>query len=84
MSYDFRLNIIKNLLPEKPVEYSPTVLTHFVSHCSPSAKGKTLRKRCKNCYQKGLRKDTICECKVCKAGFCLEPCFEEFHRNLTS
>jgi hypothetical protein len=76
--YDFRLNIIKNLLPEKPVEFSPTVLTHFVSHCPPSAKGKTLRKRCKNCYQKGLRKDTIYECKVCKAGFCLDPVSKNF------
>jgi hypothetical protein len=46
MSHDVRLIIIKNLLPEKPVENSPPVLTYFVSHSPCSAKG-LLRKRCK-------------------------------------
>jgi hypothetical protein len=82
MSYNFRLIIIKNLLPEKPVENSPAVLTHFVSHYPPSAKGKTLRKRCKNCYKKRLRKDTIYKCKICKASWFLLRI--QFRRNLTN
>lgn len=79
--YDFRLEIIRVLLPEemhKKVQHK--VLNHFVSHCERSATtGKTLRRKCKLCTSKGIRKETAYFCKDCNVGFCLEPCFKEYH-----
>lgn len=82
--YDFRLEIIKELLPEDmQKKTSHKIMTHYLSHCDQSPKTKkTLRKKCKLCNEKGFRKDTPYECKSCGSGFCLDPCFREFHENL--
>lgn len=80
--YDFRLEVIRNLLPEG-MQKKPEnkILIHFISRCPTGAGRKTQRRRCKNCSLQGKRKDTPYECKSCNAGFCLEGCFEQFHAN---
>lgn len=82
--YDYRLEIIKNLLPEGMQKNKNITPLHFVSHCPKKTGnvGKTLRKRCKYCSSQGKRQDTVYECKSCGLGFCLEPCFQLYHSNL--
>lgn len=42
----------------------------------------SMYKRCKYCYSKGIRKDTIYFCAECQdqPGLCLEGCFQDFHK----
>ncbi|KAK5648157.1 hypothetical protein RI129_003049 [Pyrocoelia pectoralis] len=79
--YDFRLQIIAALLPEKPKE-TVNFPTHLLTQCPKDGKGKILRKRCASCSQRGVRKDTSLMCRICKVGLCLEPCFELYHQNM--
>lgn len=86
--YDFRLAVIKRLLSEQPPKqlHSERTLPKTAEHCPEKyavVGGKQLRKRCKVCYSKKIRKDTPYCCPVCpdSPGLCLGDCFREYHRN---
>lgn len=88
MSYlDFRHSIVEVPLPE-PAEKNdvPIVINanHLPSKCEVAESGRKLRKRCRWCSQRGIRKDSQYYCAKCpeKPGLCLELCFEQFHENL--
>ncbi|XP_063932857.1 piggyBac transposable element-derived protein 4-like isoform X2 [Zophobas morio] len=84
--YDFRLNIIENLVggtkQEKPKKAVPEGV-HLPASLpkAEATKGRVQRKDCKVCYQNKIRKQTNFYCPKCKdkPGLCLEPCFRIFH-----
>lgn len=84
--YDFRLKVLEKLLPDKmdePREHERKNPEHLPSKIPNSnEQGKTLRKRCRICTKKKIRKDSIYHCAVCpeKPGLCLGECFRRFHQ----
>lgn len=83
--YDYRLVIIRRLLSSKqlvPRQLSPRSAQHFPINCQRGPQGKILRKKCRACKSRGIRKDTCYQCNACpeKPGLCLEPCFRDFHK----
>lgn len=81
--YDFRLAVIEKLLPEK--EHTAEDKKHYPTKVEGKNKsGKTMRKKCKVCYQNKIRRDTVYCCNSCpeKPGLCIDGCFEKFHKNL--
>ena len=76
--------IIENLLPEgedKPPQPRKT-MEHMPKKIeATNPKGKTLRKKCRICSQKKIRKDTVYYCSDCpeQPGLCLERCFKIYH-----
>ena len=52
---------------------------HFPELLPLSEKGRRKERRCKVCYEKGNRKQTIYFCPSCDIGLCPAPCFKEFH-----
>lgn len=88
--YDFRLSVIKELLPEQVPKSTPSTsrILHKISVISEKGKGtagsqRVKRKRCKLCSQKKIRKQTVYHCEHCdgKPGFCVA-CFTEYHETL--
>lgn len=92
--YDFRLDVIKNLLSSRSTpSIRPAIMnvSHTISKIEKKAKEikgsqeskRVSRKECKVCRQKKIRKQTVYECKTCPGnpGFCLE-CFETYHKNV--
>jgi len=43
-----------------------------------------LYKRCKICYDKGIRKDIIYYCEQCNGepGLCLEKCYDVYYKKI--
>lgn len=85
--YKFRLEILEKLLPavHLPLQEQLARPQHLPSKINTSnEQGKTLRKKCRNCSKKKIRKDTIYHCLRCseKPGLCLGRCFQEYHKNL--
>ncbi|KAJ8936868.1 hypothetical protein NQ314_012132 [Rhamnusium bicolor] len=89
--YDFRLSIVEDLLPadhalstapKKPPKL--TLLEHFPTKCLKNEQGRAMRRRCKSCWSKNIRKDTQYLCTTCPGspGLCLEPCFKEYHAHV--
>lgn len=80
--YEFRLDIIRKLLPHnaKP-ERLPVIPRKNIDHLPTKQNGKTLRKKCRMCKIMGNRKDTIYQCVDCPElpGLCLDPCFKSYH-----
>jgi hypothetical protein len=84
--HEFRLAIIEELLPENasrdvgPPKKNVTG-NHFIGRCEASEKGRTLRKKCRQCAKNKIRKDTIYYCKDCPdfPGLCLD-CFKPYHK----
>ncbi|KAK9875731.1 hypothetical protein WA026_009529 [Henosepilachna vigintioctopunctata] len=74
--FDFRLSVIKDLLPsmEEPVPVLGMPMGHILTK-RPIAPGRrhALRKKCKKCSREGRRTDTIYMCMACpdEAGYCL-------------
>ena len=52
---------------------------HFPELLPTSEKGQRKEQRCKVCYEKGNRKQTIYFCSSCDIGLCPAPCFKDFH-----
>lgn len=84
--YDFRLSVLENLLPDRTAELLRPPRQRTIEHIPTkidklSAKGKTLRKKCRVCAQNKKRKDTIYHCNSCpdKPGLCLGECFKIYH-----
>ncbi|XP_047103881.1 piggyBac transposable element-derived protein 4-like [Schistocerca piceifrons] len=73
---EFRLSIIRALLPRKQVERPVRNPQHVVVKRESNGKSKTPRKKCRSCASRGQRTDTIYECLDCpnKAGYCLNCC----------
>lgn len=86
--YDFRMAICEALLPYKPSPKKPLSCDmHVPDEVEKVDTGKrkvAKRKRCKQCYKNGIRKDSNYFCPDCpdKPGLCLKPCFKLFHLNL--
>lgn len=84
--YQFRLDVIDALLPDKPA--SVIRLPRNAEH-TPS-KNDTIpntnhskRKRCRVCSTKGKKTLTTFVCRVCpgEPGLCVVKCFDEYHKN---
>lgn len=82
--YEFRLNIIENLLgrQETPKPTKLPEIVHLPSQLQMSEGGKTMRKDCRICRTNKNRKATNFCCTMCPdtPGLCLEPCFRIFHK----
>lgn len=81
--YDFRLSVIRELLKTsetRPIRVFCAVdkqqEEHVMKKCAKSKNGSTLRRKCKSCGEKGIRRETVYECAVCPeaAGYCLDCC----------
>lgn len=88
---DFRLNIIDALLFENNEKNIPSTLSqleHLHEHLPEilprDDNNRVKRKRCRQCFAKGVRKSTNYFCSGCKdnPGLCLGECFKEYHKNL--
>ena len=83
--YDFKMQVLEILLPKK--ETVPKLKTiHRLSKIENTKQDTkknikvTMRKECKMCRIRSVRKDTTYQCNVCtgQPGFCVE-CFFDFH-----
>lgn len=94
--YDFRLDVIRNLLARRPITNLPQIppgqinvhsiskVEKIVSEKKGTKETKRVsRKECKECRKNKIRKQTVYECKMCpgQPGFCLN-CFEDYHKNV--
>lgn len=52
---------------------------HFPDLIPASDKKKTVTRRCRVCYQKGLRKESRYWCPDGRVGLCIVPCFRDYH-----
>lgn len=83
--YDYRLEVLEKLLPEKG---TPNIDKKLVSHV-PTKNPQTghgkkhAHRRCTVCHKSKIRKETVFHCPACPGtpALCLEPCFSEFHKN---
>lgn len=89
--YDFRLEIIRELLPNNIVNESPAQKrlrqeAHKLTKITErDANNKTKRKKCRYCCKKGKKNvKTTFHCVLCedKPGLCMETCFEVYHDEL--
>lgn len=82
---DFRLQVIKQLLPhieeEHPRKNEQQQQHTLVKREATPGKKQVMRKRCKLCSAEGRRTDTIYECETCVGtpGFCLN-CSIIYHK----
>ncbi|XP_063302359.1 piggyBac transposable element-derived protein 4-like [Pelobates fuscus] len=85
---DFQFQLISGLLTEchsgepSAGPSSRMVATgHFCFRIPPTPKKKTPQKRCRLCYQRGVRTETSFYCPDCPSqpGLCIGNCFKEFH-----
>ena len=86
--YDFRHCIIKNLLSQaenNPPEHSKAKPINQPNHMPEKyhldGKGRQMRKRCRVCYEKKIRKNAPLFCPACpdQPGLCLGICFQMYH-----
>lgn len=80
--YDFRIEVLSTILPK--MENSARTLNsveHTPSTYEEGNNGRPLRKKCKQCSTKGIRKDTIyyCDVRPNKPSLCLITCFKKHH-----
>lgn len=86
--YDYRLKVIGALLPQTTVTPRPKPKPsqeHFpIKITAKNSVGRVIRKRCKMCHQKKIRKESLYHCEICpdKPGLCITECFVDYHRNL--
>jgi len=82
--YDYRLSVIKTLLPK-------IVITQIVKKKRKPSSKKSWKNDKKNInindakfVREGIRKDTIYYCGECKdkLGLRLESCFDEYHKDI--
>lgn len=79
----FRMSVIANLLPEPQQVKKTKPVDHMLSKITATnEKGHTMRKRCRICTRKKLRKDTLFHCLACpdNPGLCMGICFAEYHK----
>ncbi|XP_046588357.1 piggyBac transposable element-derived protein 4-like [Neodiprion virginianus] len=56
------------------------ISTHFPSkYINPTGKRRNGRRKCVVCRKHKKRTETQFECKECKVGLCIEPCFKLYH-----
>ncbi|XP_069815791.1 piggyBac transposable element-derived protein 4-like [Dendropsophus ebraccatus] len=57
---------------------------HFPGLVPCTGKKRQAQKRCRVCFKKGIRRDTIYQCDTCpsKPGLCMKECFRIFHTSL--
>lgn len=84
--YDFRLEVLEHLLPEKadPNIERRMPTAHIQMKNVPSGNNrKHAHRRCTICHQNKIRKETVYHCPSCpgKPALCFEPCFSIFHKN---
>lgn len=84
--YDFRLQVIKALLPPKDQQITPPrrplEVGHVVSLRPSNVDGRRVfGKRCRVCYQEGTTKRTHYYCAQCPSepALCPVACFAKFH-----
>lgn len=83
--YDYRKRVIETLLPMPNITELARPLSLGKIHLPanlPKREGKTIRKRCRVCYNKAQKRvSVIFGCPDCPGfpGLCLE-CFREFHK----
>lgn len=81
--YDFRINVIKSLMP-RITQDIPAAVTQghkLVKRDLADGKKQVSRKRCQSCTKMGKRTQTIYECSTCPGapGFCLD-CSDIIHK----
>lgn len=56
---------------------------HFLSEIGRQSSNRAIRKQCRVCYKKGVRKDVPTHCTLCpsKPGLCIQ-CMELYHTKL--
>ena len=72
-------------VPDRSEHIARLTERHFIKEVDHSDKtGRHLRKKCRVCFKKGRRQDTIYCCRLCpsKPGLCLSGCFEAYHSRL--
>lgn len=86
--YDFRLAVLEEILPKKHsiAELRITKLgtKHFLEKIERKNQAKrVLRKRCRICWAKKIRKDSSYHCTQCidKPGLCVGKCFVDYHKH---
>lgn len=87
--YDFRLNIIRSLLPAPPpkVVEGPAQkrlrqgVHKIVKNTERNASNRIKRKNCRTCWKNKKDAKTTYYCGTCvdKPGLCLGQCFDEYH-----
>lgn len=87
--YDYRLQILEYLLPEKitknPVEKRRTPSNHVPEkNLQTGEKKKHAHRRCTYCHKNKIRRETVYHCPACpgKPALCFEPCFAQHHKNI--
>lgn len=87
--YDFRLKVIRGLLPQEALSTNPSqrrlpIAIRMPEKCEKrDQKNKTKRKRCGFCYNQGKVTRTSYKCTIRpdKPGLCVNKCFEKYHDN---
>ncbi|XP_054272549.1 piggyBac transposable element-derived protein 4-like [Macrosteles quadrilineatus] len=86
--YDFRLEVIEQLLPPKPAPLMVTPTRGSLHRLSKNEKrkanGNRVLKKCRVCCKEGKRKETVFICAVCpgEPGLCELRCFDKFHEDV--
>ncbi|XP_053995420.1 piggyBac transposable element-derived protein 4-like [Hylaeus anthracinus] len=85
--FDYRLNIINAFLYSNNQENIPLALIqheHLPEMLSRDEQNRIKRKRCRQCFANGSRKNTNYFCSGCmdNPGLCLGECFKEYHKRL--
>ncbi|CAH1972902.1 unnamed protein product [Acanthoscelides obtectus] len=87
---EYRESVVHAMVPEIKAKEKPGPSTedpgfqHGPSKLEKGTGDRRLRKKCRWCSKRGVRKDTSFCCKSCPElpGLCLDPCFKEYHNNL--
>lgn len=87
---EYRESVVEAMVPEIQAKEKPGQsnenqgFQHGPSKLEKGPGDRRLRKKCRWCSKRGIRKDTSFYCKSCPElpGLCLDPCFKEFHNNL--
>lgn len=83
--YDFRINIIENLVPEKPQTLPTKNKNHTPLKNPVGNNGRVISRRCTVCYNTGkIRKETTFHCGGCENQpyLCIGQCFETYHAKM--
>lgn len=87
--YDFRMNVIQHLLPQKQPQVLQTPTTGSMHRLSITEKrrgdsNRRKSKRCRVCYKEGVAKKTMYYCSVCpgEPGLCEIRCFDKYHEDI--
>ncbi|XP_050303772.1 piggyBac transposable element-derived protein 4-like [Anthonomus grandis grandis] len=87
---EYRESIVEAMVPEIQAKEKPGQskenqgFQHGPSKLEKGPGDRRLRKKCRWCSKRGIRRDTNFYCKSCPElpGLCLDPCFKEFQNNL--